>query len=439
MNRAEVLRTYLHLRRPPSSRRALERRQCQRLDELLWYVRERSPFYGSYLRGTRKPRFDRLPIIDKRTMMAHFDELNTVGVKKERAFEVALSAERSRDFSKDLRGLTVGLSSGTSGHRGLFLVNEHERALYAGAMLAKLLPDSLVSTRRDRVALFLRASSRLYESIGSRRLRFEYFDLMDEMYVHQARLRALQPTLLFAPPSALRALAEIWAGSPPPIAPRRIFSVAEVLEPVDEKVVRSAFGQPVHQVYQATEGLLGQTCRYGTLHLNEDLLLIEREWIDRESGRFTPIVTDLHRRTQPILRYRLDDVLVHRPAPCPCGSVLRSVDRIEGRADDTFLFPLKDGSGVRAVYPDFLRRAVLTSTDDASAYGVRQVSESTVELFLQGTTENGFGAVANAVREMVERHGCVPPEVVPTFTWPHDRARKLKRIVCELAKAETQP
>ncbi len=45
------------------------------------------------------------------------------------------------------------------------------------------------------------------------------------------------------------------------------------------------------------------------MHLNEPYLLIEREWLDREQTRFTPIVTDLWRRAQPVVRYRLNDVL----------------------------------------------------------------------------------------------------------------------------------
>lgn len=35
---------------------------------------------------------------------------------------------------------------------------------------------------------------------------------------------------------------------------------------------------------------------------------IEKEWLDET--RFVPIITDLMRTSQPIVRYRLDDVLV---------------------------------------------------------------------------------------------------------------------------------
>ena len=47
-------------------------------------------------------------------MMENFDELNTVGIKKDKAFEIAINGEKTRDFSGKYRDITVGLSSGTS-------------------------------------------------------------------------------------------------------------------------------------------------------------------------------------------------------------------------------------------------------------------------------------------------------------------------------------
>lgn len=60
------------------------------------------------------------PIIDKEVMMEHFDTLNTVHISKKEAFHVAFEAEKTRNFSPTIRNITVGLSSGTSGNRGVF-------------------------------------------------------------------------------------------------------------------------------------------------------------------------------------------------------------------------------------------------------------------------------------------------------------------------------
>ncbi len=55
------------------------------------------------------------------------------------ASAAAEKAETSRDFTPTVRGVTVGLSTGTSGARGVFMVSPAERQRWAGTMLAKLL------------------------------------------------------------------------------------------------------------------------------------------------------------------------------------------------------------------------------------------------------------------------------------------------------------
>ena len=42
---------------------------------------------------------------------------------KKEAEDFAIMAEKTRIFSPKLKGITVGLSSGTSGKRGIFLVS----------------------------------------------------------------------------------------------------------------------------------------------------------------------------------------------------------------------------------------------------------------------------------------------------------------------------
>jgi putative adenylate-forming enzyme len=324
--------------------------------------------------------------------------------------------------------VTVGLSSGTSGSRGLFLVSRGERWQWAGAVLARVLHAGGLS--RQRVAFFLRANSNLYGSVGSRRLRFEYFDLLDPLERHLARLAALAPTILVAPPSMLRLLAEqagAWRARL-----RQIVSVAEVLDPLDEAFITRQLGLPVHQVYQATEGFLGATCRCGTLHLNEDLLAVQREYLDAGRRKFVPIITDFHRASQPIVRYRLDDVLTERAEPCPCGSVRLALESIEGRCDDLFYLPAAAGSG-RAVrvFPDFVRRALIASSPALESYVVVQRAPGLVEVGFTAP-DHARPAVEAAISanfaELCARLAVAAPRLVFGLEPPRDSTRKLKRV-----------
>ncbi|MFN3432145.1 MAG: F390 synthetase-related protein, partial [Candidatus Sericytochromatia bacterium] len=252
-------------------RSALEAWQDRRVRKAMRWAMAHSSFYSERYRGRDLAAWRSFPAIDKATMMANFDRLNTRGISLEQAMAVALEAERSRDFAPMIGDLTVGLSSGTSGSRGLFLVSPGERAAWAGTILGKILPGSILG--RHRIAFFLRANSNLYESVSGRRIRFQFFDLLDPLDRHIERLNAMKPTSLVAPPSMLRFLAEAKAAGTLTIAPEKIVSVAEVLDPLDEAAIAEAFGQRVHQVYQCTEGFLAATCAHGTLHLNEDLVV----------------------------------------------------------------------------------------------------------------------------------------------------------------------
>ncbi len=171
------------------------------------------------------------------------------------------------------------------------------------------------------------------------------------------------------------------------IRPERLVSVAEVLEPQDEVRLRQAFGADVHQVYQCTEGLLAVSCARGSLHVQEDIVAIQFERAGDDSQPLTPIVTDLRRRVQPILRYRLNDAVTLSPDPCTCGSAFRVIERIEGRCDDLCYFVRHDGAP-RAFFPDALRRMVLLSDPRIEDY--RIVQDAPGELRVQLVVEGGF-------------------------------------------------
>src|SRR5699024_12192139 len=101
----------------PRTRAALERYQQRRLRAHLRFLRARSPFYA----GVHA--LAEAPVMDKQTMMARFDELNTVGVRRAEAEALALTAERSRDFAPMLGNAALGFSSGPSGHGALCLLS----------------------------------------------------------------------------------------------------------------------------------------------------------------------------------------------------------------------------------------------------------------------------------------------------------------------------
>ncbi|QIK71910.1 CoF synthetase [Propioniciclava coleopterorum] len=419
MGRAAIVAAFVAARRPRRDRAALERHQARLLRRQIRFLRARSPRFADVPPDAG---LADLPTMDKASMMAGFDDLVTVGVTRAEAEALALGNERSRDFTGDLRGCSIGLSSGTTGHRGLFVVSPAERDAWAGTVLARTLPRRWLVGHR--IALFLRADNTLYESVGSRAVTFSYFDLYAPPAQNRARLAAFAPTILVAPPSVLLPLAAAAASGDLRIAPAKVYAVAEVLTDADAARIASGLGVAVvHQLYQCTEGFLGHTCERGVLHLNEDLALIEREYLDER--RFVPIVTDLRRRAQPIVRYRLGDVLVERAEPCPCGSVLTALERIEGREDDTLLLPGLDGTPTR-VFADLVTRALIHA-DGFTEYRVRQVGPDALEVELDADAP----AVRRGVQAELDRLWSrlrVRPPAVAFMPYRAAVGRKLRRV-----------
>lgn len=355
-----------------ADRGALQAYQARQLGKFTRKLCRRSAYFAPF----RRLPLDQWPSMDKASMLANFNAMNTAGLTLTSVMAEAQAAERSRNFTPTVSGITVGLSSGTSAQRGIFAVSDRERARWAGTLLAKVLPDGLRAG--ERAALFLRANSNLYTAVRNRWLSLRFFDLFEPFENHMVVLQAWRPTIIVAPAQVLRELAVGVLAGKLSLQPKRVISVAEVLDPQDRALVERAFG-PVHQVYQATEGFLASTCERGVLHLNEEFVHIEPEWLDDEHRRFTPVITDFSRLTQPIVRYRLGDVLVARSMPCACGRVTRAIDHIEGRCDDMLLLSAVNGE-VMPVFADVLSRALAQALPPDADYRLLQTGASSLAL-----------------------------------------------------------
>lgn len=404
-----------------------ERRARQLVDE----VRAASAFHREHWQHRPAHAWRDFPVIDKSLMMQHFDRFNTRGITRAEAMQVALAAERDRDFSADIDGCTVGLSSGTSGHRGLFLVSPDEQTRWAGTILARAIPGLRPG---HRVAFFLRANSRLYERTSSV-VQFRFFDLMQPLAQILGALNTFRPQLIVGPPSLLGLLADARTSGALQAAPSRLISVAEVLEPQDRARIEATFDAPVGEVYQCTEGLVAVSCRAGALHVQEDVMVMQPEPVaPNDPTRVTPILTDLWRRTQPIIRYRLGDILRLDAAPCACGSTWQRIAAIEGRQDDLCWFPQADDT-LRVVFPDAIRRMVLLA--DAAIAEYRATQHEPGQLALQIVVREGaaFRDVAaqlqDTVRAALAEYGCRATDVTAEEgIVPLPAGVKRRRVIC---------
>lgn len=392
--------------------------QDRRAQQIICGVQKESPFYRVHWAGADITDWRTLPTVDKGLMMANFSGFNTVGITHTVALYAAQQAELAANLESPLgdhagRPLTAGLSSGTSGERGLFLITEQEIAMWAGVILARALHG--LPQRQQRVAFFLRAFSQLYSGVNSPFLQLRYFALTQSTNEVVAILNRDQPQIIVGPGSLLAELAAERNRGALTVAPERLIAVAEVLEPHDAAALQATFGVPVHQIYQCTEGLLAISCAQGRLHIQEDLVALQLEplpTVPGESQRYTPIVTDLWRTTQPIIRYRLGDIVQLDEEPCPCGSAFRVLRRVEGRMADTCYFTTSDQRSL-PFYPAQLSQIVRANLPSAIEYQLVQRQDDQLDIYLAPLAVDEFANVAlqveTGVTAAITGYGCQPP------------------------------
>lgn len=356
-----------------------------------------------------KPQLSALPIIDKALVMSRFEDFNLGRIS---------AAEGWRALAEDgrIKDITIGASTGTSGNRMLYAVTQGERYRWLGTMLAKAMPGFFL--RSERVAVILPQDSALYDGANrAARMQLRFFDLREGPETWSERLTAFDPTTIIAPPRVLRHLAETGLA----LSPRRLFAGGETLDPVDRTVIEAHFALPLGQIYMATEGLFAVSCAHGSLHLAEDANYFEFEPVG--DGLVSPLVTGFRRSFQVMARYRMNDLLRLSDQPCGCGSPLRVVSEVVGRADDAFAF------GPVLVTPDVLRNAILNAARQIDDFRLRRDGALTVTLVLTpNLPQVAADAACAALHEVFAGRGLTVEIVLHRAPMALDKDRKLRRI-----------
>ena len=381
------------------------------LRKILTFVKRKSPYY----RNISSTSISEQDFIDKNKLNEFFNIINTEKLDYSKCIEMALESERSRDFSPTINDVTVMLSSGTSGNRGILLTSDYERYKWAGSILGRVLPGSIFG--KYKIALFLRANSNIFTATNSKNIKFNFFDMLNDFDSNLEKLEELNPDILVAPASVLKMIAKAIENNRLQINPLKVISTAEVLNDLDRIYIEKKFEKTIFQIYQCTEGFLGHSCEYGHIHLNEDLVYFEKEYISKEQGRFVPILTDYFRKTLPIIRYRLNDILIELEDKCPCGSPYMAIKKIEGREDDVFYFSATEDKSHVPVFSDFLRRAIICSSDDIEEYKVEQISLEEIIIYLRLKNESQAQSVKDEILKNIEHLGTVKKIITPKVSF----------------------
>ncbi|BCE03138.1 F390 synthetase-related protein [Marinicellulosiphila megalodicopiae] len=403
-----------------SSRTQLLKWQQHKIKRHLKWVCQHSEFYKDY---KNKP-LNEFPIMNKSIMMENFNALNTANLDKAELFELALNAEKTRQFDQSIiNSITVGLSTGTSGQRGLFLASKNERVKWTGTIFAKLLPNL---KQKHRIALLLRADSPLYQTAGKGRIQFHYADVTQPLEQWLAQLVEFNPTVIVGSAQAIQLCAQHKQG----LNPTTVISAAEVLTAEDEAFIEQAFNKPVKQIYQCTEGFLACSDSNNIMRWNEDNIHIEPHWLNEEKTHYSPIITDFRRKTQPIIRYLLDDIIEAGED----SGVFKSIKSISGRCGDRLHLQNQKTSAI--ILPDLIYRAVSYVSDELIDYRITQTQRNTVVI----ESDKLFFEIKESLSELFYQQGISHTNFLckdaPVWNLNEKRRRVVNQVVA-LKQAES--
>lgn len=431
---ADLLAAYPdHLARASWDHERLRAHQGGALRELLGHAAEHSPFHARRLAGidldaVRPHDLSALPVMTKSDVLTEFDDVLADRRLTRALVEEALAATGAEPHPV-LGEYLAFASGGSSGQRGVFV---HDRAgqvqfvaSVSRGLVARIaatggpppggLPVAIVAAGS---AVHLTGTPAAFTANGG--LPFRYLPVPATLPVAEivARLNELDAPVLYGYPSMLARLVREPGLR---ISPTLVSCTGEMLTPQLRAEVREGFGVPVVDGFACTEGLVGSTVPDGDVHvLAEDGCIVEL--VDAERRPVPPgerasaaLVTVLHNRVQPLIRYELPDAVVAVGA-----DPLRV--RIAGRSDAPFRYP------AATVHPHSLR-TVLLREPDVREYRVRQTERGVAVEIVGG---DRVAALRAALVEALDAAGLPRPEVtvavVPGIE-RDPRSGKLRRFV----------
>jgi putative adenylate-forming enzyme len=414
----------------------IKRHQNKEAQKLVNYAKKHSKFYSDFFFETDTTDYLNLPFMNKKLYMENFTDLNTKGLTKEECIQYCLKIEKERDFSRYYKRYLVGMSTGTSGNKGIEFATKYETLMMQFLIYIRF---PFPKTRKYHLAFILRVFSPGFSHDG-RRLKISYVNPLNKMETIIEQLNELNPNLISGPPSVLQILGKARKEGWLNIKPLAIISYGEVLSDDVRKILSQDFDCPVYEVYKCSESLIGISCKHGNLHINEDTTLVEVH--DQQSQPVRPgtpgfvVVSDFIKYGTPIIRYQLNDLITIDPEPCSCGSKFRVIKQVHGRADDAFLGRSVKTGEHQFILPDFIRRSIVRSSNQIQEYNAIQKSpthlivklqfKSDIEAVSHQEIEN---LIKKNIADIFSMHESIVPEINFQYeVLKHDFDNKLRRI-----------
>lgn len=294
-------------------RHRLEAKRLRRFRRLAAYARRHSPFYARLMDeagiDADNCRPQDFPVLTKRMVMDHFDDIVTErGITRAGIEEFLETSSNPLDL---FRGRYYVIhTSGSSGEVGFYVYSPADMA--CGIARGPRPPHRFL--RKTRLAFFGAtkghfAGVTFISTIRRSPLKYVYqaetFEINSPLQQVIQGLNSYRPDVLAGYGTGLKILADQKLEGRLLIEPELLVSSGEPLNRPDREKIEEVFEAPVLNCYMCTEHV------YMGISMPEDsgMYLLEDDLIF-ECHEGHTYVTNLSNFTQPLIRYRMEDVLV---------------------------------------------------------------------------------------------------------------------------------
>src|SRR5690606_4833157 len=111
------------------------------------------------------------------------------------------------------------------------------------------------------------------------------------------------------------------------------------------KTIEKVFKTKLIDTYGGDAVVVSGQCKYGNYHIQNLGAIVEfvddkyKKVADGKMGRI--LITDLHNKAMPLIRYEIGDLGIKKKGKCKCGSSFSMMEQLLGR--DTDIIKLSNG------------------------------------------------------------------------------------------------
>ena len=401
--------------------------QRHRFLHLVKHAKKHSSFYSSLYNNFEiddNLLIEQLPVLDKKTIMDNFDNIVTVNDITLDKVDDFLNSEK--DISRKLDNkYNLIHSSGTTGRRWISIFDDtcfdYEIASTIFRKMRKF------SIKHPRIAIVATenphvGSTIFYKSMPHFIANVKHFSVKEPISILVEKLNDFNPNLLGGYPGILKALCDEKMKGSLKISPKRIYSGAYLLTEDIKSSIITAFNLVPFIFYAATEatGPIAVECDHHSLHVFIDSIVFEvlddydKPMVEGKPGKV--VMTNLMNLIQPIIRYRLCDIVQMSNQKCPCGSSFPVIKKIWGREGD-IIWVEKDNKDYEIIDPilfnlkisgleklqviqeknDFLRINIIVGEKANKDEVIREVEKAVINILRQKDLHNIVRTQINVV------------------------------------------